>query len=83
LQVGNFRESVELSDQAARQAASGANPEAKAAVKEALTLWPANEAAKRIQEELALVKIAPPTPAPAPVAATPAPKATPSKTLRP
>jgi hypothetical protein len=85
LPVSNFRDSVELSDQAARQAASGENTAAKVAVKEALTLWPANEAAKRIQDELAQVKIAPATPAPAPVpaAAAPTPRATPSRTLRP
>jgi len=73
LQVASFRQSVELSDQAARQAASGENIEAKAALKEALTLWPANEAAKRLQDELAQVK-ATPTPAPATPVPAPAPK---------
>ena len=86
LQVGTFRESVELSDQASRQIASGQIPEAKVALKEAATLWPANEAAKRLQEELTLVKVVPATPTP-PVPATPTPaatpKPTPSKTLRP
>ena len=73
LQINSFRQSVALSDQATRQAASGQDPEAKAALKESLALWPANEAAKRLQDELALVKIAPATPAP--VAATPPPRA--------
>jgi hypothetical protein len=91
LQVGTLRRSVELSDQAAQQVASGQDPEAKDALREALLLWPANEAAKRLQAELALIKAAPATPAPAPptptpVRATAAPSskaATPSKTTRP
>ena len=91
LQVGTLRRSVELSDQAAQQVASGQDPEAKDALKEALILWPANEAAKRLQAELALVKAAPATPPPAPptptpvraAAAPPSNVATPSKTTRP
>jgi hypothetical protein len=90
LQVANFRHSVELSDQAAQQVTSGQDAEAKVALKDALSLWPANEAAKRLQEELAQVKAAPanplpplPTPTPVRAAAPPSNAAAPSKTTRP
>jgi len=58
---------------------TGGDAEAKAALKTALTLWPANEAAKRLQEELAQIKIAPATPAPPPATPTPAAAPLPQK----
>jgi hypothetical protein len=77
LPVASLRQSVALTDKAAQQLSSGQEPEAKVSLKEALALWQANEAAKRMQEELAQVKVAPATPAPPPPAAAPA------KTARP
>jgi hypothetical protein len=77
LPVANFKQSVALSDKAVQQSAAGLEPEAKALVKEALALWPANEAAKRLGEELAQTKVAPATPTPPPPAAAPAKPARP------
>jgi hypothetical protein len=77
LPLSSLLQSVALSDKAARQVVIGQGAEAKVELKEALTLWPANEAAKRLQDELAQVKVAPATPTPPPPAAAPA------KTARP
>jgi len=50
--VTSIRGSVQRSDNAERMAASGDNTEALAAAKDALTMWPVNEAAKRLETTL-------------------------------
>jgi hypothetical protein len=88
LPVNSYRTSVQLSTQAEHQFASGEVVEAKAALKDALAMWPLNEAAKRVQEDVNQIKSTPkpveiaPEPVPA-KAATPAPATPAAKTAKP
>jgi hypothetical protein len=73
--VAKLRQSVQLADQGQKQLAGG-NPAAGETLGKALTLWPANELAKRLQPEAAALRVAAKA---TPVAVAATPKATPVK----
>ncbi|MEA3207757.1 MAG: hypothetical protein QOE70_814 [Chthoniobacter sp.] len=84
LDVSKMRQSVQLTEQAQKEIAEQ-KPAADETVKKALSLWNANELAKRLQPDAANVKLAAATAAKAAeaqkAAATPVPKATPVKVV--
>jgi hypothetical protein len=79
LEPEKMRQSLQLTEAARQSLASGDAEAASKSLKEASTLWPANELASRLAKDAAAeAKAAAATPAPAtPKPATPQPKATP------
>jgi hypothetical protein len=87
LNTAKMRQSIKASETAHEYLKSGNTEGANSALKEATTLWPANELAKRLTKEVAdkktsakaeaAAEAAAATPAPAAVKSTPKPKTTP------